>query len=221
MQVEHIGNATLYCGDCLEILPEIPGFEYVIADPPYMLPVVSDVCGKISPWFDMLNGCSFYKEWMGLCQKKMTGPGAMWIFGSWRGIPAVMKVAYELKSPVRSQMVWNKDWISTESVGLRPSYELVAYISVGGHRIEDRRARDILTVKWGASKPHGHPAEKPIPLLAELVRLCGDGAICDPFMGSGSTGVAALQGGRSFVGIEQSPEYFDIACRRIEEAARG
>lgn len=136
-------------------------------------------------------------------------------------MPAVMKAAYELKTPVRSQMVWDKDWIATECVGLRPSYELVAYIPVGGHRIKDRRARDIFTVKWGATKPNGHPAEKPVALLAELGRLCGDGTICDPFMGSGSTGVAALQSGRSFVGIEQSPEYFDIACRRIEEAARG
>lgn len=218
MKVEHIGNATLYCGDCLEILPETGCWEHVIADPPYTLPTVSDVNGKISPWRDMLNGSVFFKEWMGLCQKQMAAPGAMWIFGSWRGMAAVMKAAYELKMPVRSQLVWNKDWISTESVGLRPSYELVVYIPTGGHRIGDRGARDIVTVKWGAHKPHGHPAEKPVPLLAELIRLCGEGAVCDPFMGSGSTGVAAMQAGRRFVGIEASEEYFDIACRRIEKA---
>lgn len=164
MKIEHIGNATLYCGDCLEILPETGCWEHVIADPPYTLPTVSDVNGKISPWRDMLNGSVFFREWMGLCQKQMTAPGAMWVFGSWRGIAAVMKAAYELKTPVRSQLVWNKDWISTETVGLRPSYELVAYIPTGGHRIGDRRRKGHCDRQVGrsqAARPSGGKARPP------------------------------------------------------------
>jgi DNA modification methylase len=67
-----------------------------------------------------------------------------------------------------------------------------------------------------------HPTEKPRRLMAEII---GDFSnpgqlICDPFMGSGTTGVAAVQMGRRFIGIELNPTYFDIACRRIEDAQR-
>ena len=67
---------------------------------------------------------------------------------------------------------------------------------------------------------HGHPTEKPLGLMSYLVRLSvrGGGIALDPFMGSGTTGVAAIQLGRKFIGIEREPKYFDIACKRIEQA---
>jgi site-specific DNA-methyltransferase (adenine-specific) len=64
-----------------------------------------------------------------------------------------------------------------------------------------------------------HPTEKPVMLMWAILRWT-DGLICDPFMGAGATGIAAMQLGRPFVGIEIKPEYFDIACRRIEAEAR-
>lgn len=65
-----------------------------------------------------------------------------------------------------------------------------------------------------------HPCEKPITLMDELISGGEWGVILDPFMGSGSTGVSAMNLGRSFIGIEREPKYFDIACRRIEDAQR-
>jgi len=65
-----------------------------------------------------------------------------------------------------------------------------------------------------------HPCEKPLSLMRELVAVEGYETVLDPFMGSGSTGVACVLEGRSFIGIERDPDYFDIACRRIEEAQR-
>jgi site-specific DNA-methyltransferase (adenine-specific) len=70
---------------------------------------------------------------------------------------------------------------------------------------------------------HGeHQTEKPIPLMRELVGLFTqpDSIILDPFMGSGTTGVAAVKLGRRFIGVEIEPRYFDIACRRIAEALK-
>jgi len=66
----------------------------------------------------------------------------------------------------------------------------------------------------------GHPTQKPVALMKELVRLFTDpgDVIFDPFMGSGSTGVAALELGRKFIGVEKNPDYFAVAKRRIEEA---
>ncbi|QPQ56210.1 site-specific DNA-methyltransferase [Allosphingosinicella flava] len=66
-----------------------------------------------------------------------------------------------------------------------------------------------------------HPTQKPVKLMKWCIdQVRGHGAILDPFMGSGTTGVAAIQMGREFIGIEREPEYFDIACKRIEDAQR-
>jgi site-specific DNA-methyltransferase (adenine-specific) len=67
-------------------------------------------------------------------------------------------------------------------------------------------------------KPNGHPAEKPIALMDFLVEHAGGEVVMDVFMGSGTTGVAAIGAGRSFIGCEMDPRWFDIACRRIEQA---
>lgn len=64
-----------------------------------------------------------------------------------------------------------------------------------------------------------HPTEKPVPLLQKLVKKL-PGIVLDPFMGSGTTGVACMRLGRRFIGIEIEPRYFDIACKRIDDAQR-
>ena len=65
-----------------------------------------------------------------------------------------------------------------------------------------------------------HPTEKPLSLMVELVSKCPQGTILDPFMGSGTTGVACANLGRKFIGIEIEPKYFDIALRRISETLK-
>lgn len=84
----------------------------------------------------------------------------------------------------------------------------------------DRNARQIsVSIAATNAERVGHPTQKPLAVmrwtLAEL-GLCG--TVIDPFMGSGTTGVACAQLGRKFIGIEIEPKYFDIACRRIEQA---
>jgi len=83
--------------------------------------------------------------------------------------------------------------------------------------IPDRDIPDIFEAKWCATKPHGHPAEKPEALMRHLIEIStkpGD-LVVDPFMGSGTTGAAALALGRRFVGIEQDATWFDYAAKRI------
>lgn len=93
----------------------------------------------------------------------------------------------------------------------------------GLRRFFDCKTGEQFTDVWNFSAPssnHGHPTEKPVPLMAYIVRLSvrEQGLCLDPFMGSGTTGVAALQLGRKFIGIEKDERYFDIACKRIEDA---
>ena len=76
-------------------------------------------------------------------------------------------------------------------------------------------------LRQGGEQRNGHPTQKPIALM----KWCVDQAnnpetILDPFMGSGTTGVASIQMGRKFIGIERDPKYFDIACQRIEQATK-
>ena len=65
-----------------------------------------------------------------------------------------------------------------------------------------------------------HPTQKPVGLMVFSIEYIGGQVVLDPFMGSGTTGVACERLGRSFIGIEKEPRYFDIACRRIEEATK-
>ena len=124
---------------------------------------------------------------------------------------------------IESLLVWDKEWIGPGGMrGLRPSYEMVALFAGEDFSIEDRGLPDIRRAKWSSIKPHGHPAEKPEDLISWLVQISTKpgGVVVDPFMGSGTTGAAAVKVHRPFVGVEMDPEWFDIACRRIEEAQR-
>ena len=87
MRVERIGKATLYCGDCLDILPEVPAFGHVVTDPPYMLKSSSDHKSKLNPWNDLCNGAVFVSQWLKLCADRMENGGALWSFCNWRGLP--------------------------------------------------------------------------------------------------------------------------------------
>jgi hypothetical protein len=85
---------------------------------------------------------------------------------------------------------------------------------------QQRAARGVDVISCSPPSTRHHPAEKPVPLLEILLEILPAGEVLDPFMGSGSTGVACMGLGRAFVGIEKESKYFDVACRRIEDAQR-
>ena len=106
---------------------------------------------------------------------------------------------------------------------LRKDYEELRKDYEELRRYFDCRSGDQYSDVWNFAAPtfnHGHPTEKPVPLMLYIVRLSvrKGGSVLDPFMGSGTTGVAAVQMGRQFIGIERERKYFDIACERIARA---
>lgn len=225
-RVEKIGAATLYLGDCLEILPTLGKVDAVVTDPPYGINTKSDGNGKLSPWADLCNAAFWYADWFRTCRALLeaphgTGSGALWTFLNWRSLVTFQKAAMDIGWPIESLLVWDKCWIGPGGPrGLRPSYELVALFCAGDFAISDRGLPDIQRFPMASHKPNGHPAEKPEAALDWLVKHSGGSLTLDPFMGSGTTGVACAKLGRRFIGIEIEPRYFDIACRRIEEAQR-
>lgn len=219
-----IGNCTLYLGDCIEVMQDIPekSINSVITDPPYVFGLASVSGGgnpKISKWGDLLNHSYFYREVFGQCQRLISPDGCFWTFINWRGLPVIMKAAVEADLSIASLLVWDKCWIGPGGwVGLRPSYELVTLIPFGKFAIPNRGLPDIWRHKWSSRKPHGHPSEKPESLLIELVKETPAETFLDPFMGSGTTGAACAQAGRRFIGVEIEPKYFEIAVKRIKDA---
>lgn len=205
MRVERIGNATLYLGDCLEVLPTLPKVDAVITDPPYG--INKDGQQRSTGGH---GGRKAY-EFLGWDSAR---PGRI-VFELILSA-ADMHVLWggnyfaDYLPPAGKWLVWDKGQRITQSDG-----EL-AYTSLHG-------ALRICTINRCELAQDGaeHPTQKPVRLMQWSIEQVGSPAsILDPFMGSGSTGVAATRMGKTFIGIEREPRYFDIACRRIEEAQR-
>lgn len=208
MRKEVIGDATLYCGDCLEILPTLGRVDAVVTDPPYGIGHASN---RGASWQgrQIANDCDVSVRDL-VCDwcNDLDLPYA--VFGKWT----------RPKPPCRACLIWDKGIAGSGDLSIpwKPNTEEI-YINGAGW--SGHRGSSILTgpqmLTWETAG-RSHPHEKPVWLLAELVRKAPKGTILDPFMGSGTTGVAALQLGRKFIGIEIDESYFSIACKRIEEA---
>ena len=143
----------------------------------------------------------------------------MWQFCNWRSVPTLTKAAHDAGWDINSLAVWDKEIIGTGSTrGLRKRYEMIAVL-IDGPGLSNRSVHDIFRARAMVRKPSGHPAEKPLPLMRQIVTATDGDTILDPFMGSGTTGVACHELSRRFIGVEINPDYFEIARRRIEAAA--
>ena len=217
---EVIGDCTLYLGDCLEIMPELGKVDAVVMDPPYNFSTASSG-NKLQFWADAVNASYWFSEVLRQCAARLNGRGFIWQFLNWKTFIPVQKACWEAGMKFESLLVWDKQWIGPGgSVGLRPSYEMIALMACGDIALPNRGLPDIWRHQWSSARPNGHPAEKPDGLLCQIVKETPADTILDPFMGSGTTGVACAKLGRRFIGIELDESYFDIACRRVEEAYR-
>lgn len=210
-------------GDCLEHLAHIPNgsVDMVLTDPPYMINIKSDVRSKLNPWADWCNASYWYTAWISEARRVLKPTSCLWSFINWRSLVTFQKAACTLGWPIESLLVWDKEWIGPSTRGLRPSYELVALWAMPDFRIKDRSLADIQRFKWGSFKPHRHPAEKPEALASWLIAHCTEPGqlILDPFMGSGTTGAAAVKLGRDFLGIEEDPGWVEAAKQRIQSTS--
>jgi site-specific DNA-methyltransferase (adenine-specific) len=201
MRKEVIGLATLYLGDCREIAPGLDRPAAVISDPPYGLgdKMQGGTWGATATRADMLRWdqappSADDMAWI----RALTDRVVLW-GGQYFALP-----------PNRCWFMWRK----INAVPTMADFEM-AWTNL------DRPAKC-----WDGNVgrvEHGHPTEKPVALMRwciEQAKVPPGGTILDPYMGSGSTGVAAVQMRHPLIGIEIEPRYFDIACRRIEEAQR-
>jgi site-specific DNA-methyltransferase (adenine-specific) len=198
-----IGPATLYLGDCREILPTLPKVDAVITDPPYGIETGKK---RMSPdgslkWDE--------QEW-----DRKTDPEGIALAIQCAPVCIVWGGNYYQLPPSRCWLLWDKcqpeDWYSTAHAEL-------AWTSMD----KNTRAWRMSQVQAYGAMDKQHPSQKPLGLMEWCIKHAGNPAtVLDPYMGSGTTGVACMNLGRAFIGIEREPKYFDIACRRIDDAQR-
>lgn len=197
-----IGDATLYLGDCMDILPTLPKVDAVITDPPY---------GIADDYLKPSNK----GEWCNLYSEKITWDSfapdeAVSIAISLSSKAIVWGGNYFKLPPQRGWLIWDKMQSHTSG------HAELAWTNI------NIPIRSFAYSRAQLSNEHKqHPTQKPIGLMAWCIDLAGNPElILDPFMDSGTTGVAAIQMGRKFIGIEREQKYFDIACQRIEQATK-
>jgi site-specific DNA-methyltransferase (adenine-specific) len=203
IRVETIGRAVLHLGDCRDILPTLGKVDAVVTDPPYGLG-------------DKLGPAENDKEW-----GKLHKPGGH----DWdQEVPGNIA---EVVSAGEQAIVWGGNYFDLPPKRGWLLWDKVVRQFTSGHAEmawttldQPVRAFNFATCLL-AVEGKEHPTQKPVALMKWCLGFLPDAqTILDPFMGSGTTGVAAVQMGRQFIGIEREPKYFDIACRRIEDAQR-
>jgi DNA modification methylase len=206
-------GVTLYLGDCREIVPELR-FDIVLTDPPYGQSYSSGWATD-ALW---AAGRAITND-----QSTAARDGLLELIGD---VPALVFGSRKIPEPEKTRMILT--WDQGPALGMgaldlpwKPSSQEIYVLGKGfnGKRGES----NVLycpPVQSMAKNGRLHPNEKPVNLLQRLLHKCPAGVVLDPFMGSGSTGEAAVKAGRPFIGIEIEPAYFNIACRRIELIAR-
>ncbi|KZL02287.1 MULTISPECIES: site-specific DNA-methyltransferase [unclassified Pseudovibrio] len=231
-RVEDFGLAKLYLGDCRDVMPDLPRVHHVIGDPPYEQHMHNTKKGSRVLRKDggrELDGLDFaaideIREEVAVlaCQKSQ---GWVVFFCTPEGVAPWRDVLEAAGANYKRACVWVKPDAAPQFNGRCPAMGaemiVVVWAGEGGSRWNGGGKRGVWTCNTNSKSREGtHPTEKPLKLMTDLVRdFTNKGeVILDPFMGSGSTGIAALREERQFIGIEKSPKYFDLACRRIEKA---
>jgi len=208
-----IGNAELWHGDCREVLPLLPAVDAVITDPPYGMNYGARPARWPGHKAKQKDGNRWGKAWAPIAGDAERFDPATWLVYKtvvlW-GAPHYCQALDE----GRTWLVWDKQtpatwtgvdcevaWTNTGRGGVR------MWSCLWHGFLRDREIRE-----------HHHPTQKPVDLMAWCMEVTGVAAgatVLDPYMGSASTGLAAIRTGRRFVGIESDRAHFDTACRRM------
>lgn len=238
-----IGNATLYCGDCLEILPTLPSVDAVVTDPPYSSGGMvrgdrmastrskyqsSDVRIEHPEFTGDNRDQRGFHAWASLWLMHaiaITRPGGIAVlFSDWRQLPTMTDALQSGGWVWRGIVPWDKVNARPMPNRFRAQCEFAVWGTNGPRDFSPGGAEyhpGILREKPPANGQRQHSTQKPVGVMATLSKVAPVGGIVlDPFMGSGTTGVGAASVGRAFLGVEKDARYFDIACRRIEAAQR-
>lgn len=227
---EIIGDCRLILGDCREVLPTL-AVDHVMSDPPYE-DELHKAMGRIqrTDGREMVQDLGF--EGINLSRSAIAAAcvevSAGWVilFTLAEGVRAWRDDLQAAGAKWDTTCFWVKPDASPRFNGQGPARGAECFVTCWagkGHRKWNSGGkRGVYTHCVNTGRQGEHPTEKPVPLMMEMVAdfTQAEQLVCDPFMGSGTTGVACARMGRRFVGIEQNERWFELSCRRIEEAYR-
>jgi DNA modification methylase len=207
-----IGDATLYCGDCMDIFPLIGKVDAVITDPPYGIGL--KVKTRSTKQNDAYSGGQFKTDFSAIHGDDYEFDPTFLL-----GYPCILWGANNYARYLPA----SNGWLVWYKCGGIKGFAMSECEMAWSNILSSTRHFDHLWHGFKRASENGkkveHPTQKPIALMAWCIQHAASAeTILDPFMGSGTTGVAAIQLGRKFIGIERDPAYFEIACRRIELA---
>jgi site-specific DNA-methyltransferase (adenine-specific) len=216
-------DTTLYQGDCLEIMKKIPSesINSVITDPPFAF-----AGGSSNGRSSIADDQFFLYWWKDVCKEldrilMQDGDGFIWC--DWR-TTAIIAKGFNIGQTYNwrvAQMIYHYREMPGQGQPFRSSVDMIAYCR--GEKSKNKRilntTHNMISKYWYYGKHPNHPAEKDVEIVKQLLAWCTDEnmTVIDPFMGSGTVGLACVYSNRNFIGIEIEPKYFDIAKKRIEQ----
>lgn len=256
MTIERIGSATLYLGDCEEIIPTLPKVDAVITSPPYNLGNTTGggfPLGHYNPntglagrggsgkWAggELRDGygaecednlphddyIAWQKRILAALWAQLADDGAIFYNHKPRVLGGVLvtPLAYNPDLPVRQIIIWARSGgVNFSPAFYLPTHEWIVIFAKPDFRLRDKAASGAGDV-WRIHQNDGeneHPAPFPLKLPETVLETTKAQTVLDPFMGSATTGLACRNLGRTFIGIERSPRWFALACKRLEDAER-
>lgn len=223
MKVRDIGPARLYLADWREVVPALEPVGVVVSDPPYGTggwrrseagQGSNPAAGLVVEAWD--NGAV---DWIAACK-----PAPILTFWPPARMPQLM-VALEAAGYTKYRMLYMRKADPKPQVQGRIAWSVEPIVCASEDGFQLYGGTDWITATTPRvgrdNEAVDHPYQKPLAVMNWLVaKVRGDGVVLDPFMGSGTTGVACVTQGRRFIGVERDPAYYELACQRIEDALR-
>jgi site-specific DNA-methyltransferase (adenine-specific) len=195
-------HATIYHGDCLELVDVWGGADVLVTDPPYGMSYVDRQGAKVLGDSNTAARDRALAEW---------GSKPALVFGTWKA---------ERPVDIRQVLIWHKLEVGLQGDCSLPWANTHEEVYVMGGPWDAPRGGSVLPVKGyqssGGGRPN-HPTPKPPELMQRLLLKCPPGVVADPFMGSGSTLLAAKNLGRRAIGVEMDERYCEIAAKRLAQ----
>ena len=206
MRIERIGDATLYLADCMSVLPTLGNVDDCVTDPPYGMGFLSN--HRREPHSAIENDDNT-EALLFACG--IQAAHSKYVFCRWDNLASVPKP--------KSLVTWVKNNWSMGDLNHEHARQTETILFYPGpdHFFAQGRPQDVIYAARTGND--NHPTEKPVGLMTAIVQWTS-GVVIDPYLGSGTTGVACAKLGRKFIGIEINEDYFNIACERIAEAYR-
>ena len=228
MRIETIGNCKLYLGDAREILPSLEPVDLIVTDAPYKVSQGGDGnAAGFGGWLQDYNNkgeivdCEIdWSDWLGLAFDVLKNDAQAYFMTNGKNLATAQSEAEKAGFDLHTILVWDKR-AALPNRYYQNITEFALFMKKGKAKtINNPSSKNLYSIFQRDETPH--PTEKPVVLMEDWICNSSrvDDVALDPFMGSGTTGVAAVHTARKFIGIEKELAWFDVACRRIEAALK-